>query len=349
MSDDTKQPNESTVQSEPHWEPFRLEFGEGVAHAPELMRFERVEKKTIWGYINGVKSETLDITLPEDFELPDPELPDREFLRAHIVATVRQFNGFGVGDFEIKKTDPALVNTNDPPDNGKRGKAYADLCWTFQGDDTNKNNINYSKTRDANYSSCAVVIRNLWKLLGARHTEYLNPPYDHSSSMVMEYLRYYAIYCHAFYGATQKKEKIIRNGAECLVPPIDPKEFDPKPGDALFVQDEKGSGHVFTITKVDENTIISCDGGQHGIGMPIPKEKYKKKNISATDGSCNGIRLRRHNRKKTLTIETYDMIEGYVERTITGWVKITDLLFTGELILLHRNEGAYYLPEPSPN
>lgn len=307
----------------------------------------------------------------------DPSLYE-EWLRPLVVQFVKQFNGFGVGDIK-QPHDPTRVNSAPDAHKGQRGKAYGNICFPFKGDEDW--NQNCSTIRSGSYgtkikdklvdpkgglSSCGLVVRSLWQLLGARHTNYINPPYTTAQAMV--FLRDYAVYCGAFYGtfggSNIKPIRLDEHGTqqECQLESIE--LFDPKQGDVIFIEgtrtkkDKKiNVQHVFTVISVDVTTdgyiITSCDGGQNSFKVPIKNGTLDVPYPG--DGSCNGIRLRKR------TFSGLKLVEYNANITITGWVKVTELEFPGELIIPQRNRGKrranllaeqfikYYLPEPSPN
>jgi len=139
-------------------------------------------------------------------------------------------------------------------------------------------------------SSCGLLIRSAWRFLGAKDP-LLDPPYR-PGSVITNILKY----------ATQ-------NGA---MNKLTPDEFDPHPGDVLYVV-APGHQHILTVTEVDDDgtTIRSIDGGQ------ISKK--------VDDGGCNSIQAReRKLDKQTLTFD-----DG---KKIANWIDVTKLPFSEPMV-----------------
>lgn len=321
----------------------------GQIHQPQLMNFI-AKTQDIWAELKISSAST-----KED---------KNRVLGPFIAAQAKAVSGFGVGNIEKKYIPKNYLDTGKVAKRGERGQAYGDICFLFEPDnDTNGNNTSYATTishrndTKPKNSSCGVVVRSIWQRLGARHTDYIDPPYSgkdtkgyDKSGKVMNYLRDYAVYCGAFYGTfLGSHNEPTKNGKECTSKPLDFDNFDPKLGDAIFVYDPKktGSEHVFTIVEIvtsestqDQKVFISCDGGQCG--------------DIAYDGTCNGIRLRKHTCTKSIEMPNDIKIITAAARAgasrrvraVTGWVKTAELKFTGNLVTVRRNKGENYLPYP---
>jgi hypothetical protein len=157
-------------------------------------------------------------------------------------------------------------------------------------------------------SSCALVVRSLWRLLGARDVfkdandkvkRIIDPPYRPGSAMAL--LREYAERSNAF--------EIIRTRADL-------DRADPQQGDAIFIN--KGNRqHVFTIVERKGDKFISVDGGQ----------------ADPVEGGCCSI----HRRERTL--RAGGLLFDGDDRPITAVVKLARLSFTAPLIDLERVAG----------
>lgn len=193
------------------------------------------------------------------------------------VRLLLQMEGFGFDD------DPI----------GRRN-AYIDILF-WGKDEKNSTRWSYKScpTPPCLHSSCGLVVRSLWLLLGARDMpgwgHKLNPPYR--IGLVMSDLRNFANKCGALHQA-KSNNGFKRNEFLDLKPSI---------GDAIFIW--KGNRqHVFTlIDDVKGNKFISIDGGQNGC-------KGKDK--------CCGIKKR----KRTLTNKTRARFSGD-DRPIMAVVK----------------------------
>ncbi len=314
----------------------------GVPHAKDLM----------WFLPAYFKLEDL-VAEPDPYADP-PDPPDYSGLRAVIAAIVKSFNGFGVGE----------IKTDDRPPDG-RPQAYGDILFAFAGDKSF--NSTYAKARDkpktgGHHSSCGLVVRALWLLLGARH-DLVNPPYKPES--VMTFLRAFAIISGAFTGMTGGVLATARDkgglgpneGKGITVPRLTWENFNPQVGDVIFINniDEKsdyyGSQHVLAVTEIDTPksdksiTLISCDGGQAGATTPDLPYKSAGKEV-LDDGACNGICLRKrrfsNSGKKILAVG------DLTDREVTGLVDISKMSFVDPITMPFRNIGRRNLPEPPP-
>jgi hypothetical protein len=219
-------------------------------------------------------------------------------MRAKAVKTLREFYGFGVSDLPKG-----------------RNAAYGDLIAFDESPSTRASLLQKTVTN----SSCALVIRSLWRLLGARDfvreddskgkaksgrivDEFLiDPPFSSDGLLIGRLLRF-ATLCKAIH--------FVRGDAELAA-------FDPKPGDVIFLTKQvfkpgKNAGdppvsssaqHIFTVTKRDGDTIFSIDGGQPApakladgteLKLPVsvpsrPKGAKGESGDRLPDGACNGI------------------------------------------------------------
>jgi hypothetical protein len=347
------------VPEPPH---YKLTLGE--KHAPGLIDFEE-KSCDFFTYFLGKFIDKQEMMTKQQYE---------NLLRSKVVEFVKSFNGFGVDD--IKKPSNASDNGIEA-EKGKeptRGMAYGDICWPFKED--KGLNKAYSENKILGFSSCAVVIRSLWQLLGARHCIYINPPYGKKQDgWVMNYLRDYAVYCGAFSGSFPPSNEPPErsDGLNDKKIPCDPisttlteKNFFPKQGDVLFLQKANGTkAHVLTIVEISDDKITSCDGGQGQFIISQKTKDNKTVQVTVKDNPCNGIRLRTRTLEYSKKVErgsNYMLKDKYGDtKYITGWVDITKLEFLGDLIIPHRNLGKvigtkpdgtedrvkYYLPEPS--
>lgn len=215
-----------------------------------------------------------------------------------------------------------------------RQDAYIDiLFWGKDEKDSMRRSYKSCPTPSCNHSSCGLVVRSLWLLLGARDMpgwgHKLNPPYR--VQMIMPDLRDFA----KRYGAlcTPKNgDKFTR--AEFL-------NLKPSTGDAIFIW--KGNRqHVFTLIAVIEDpyegpeyTFISIDGGQNGKG----------------NGRCCGIKRR----ERTLANECWAHFSGD-DRPIMAVVKFDKLIdsFVAPMVKMVKNKANYSgigpcPPDPMPN
>lgn len=195
----------------------------------------------------------------------------RSILREHVVLLMQQIEGFGYDD----KNAPG------------RQKAYIDILFWGR----NETEIMRASFKECSkkQSSCGLVVRSLWLLLGARDASKprdaskhpIDPPYQYN---VMINLREFAKAHNALKQAQTDKGLGREDFLNC----------SPKPGDAVFIW--KGHDqHVFTLIDVQNDRFISIDGGQSGPGN--------------RDGCCCGI----ERRERTLASDShgpYAMFEG---------------------------------------
>jgi hypothetical protein len=188
-----------------------------------------------------------------------------------------------------------------------RCDAYVDaIAWNESNEF--RRGLRSCPTPDGNCiaSSCGLVVRSLWRLLGARDVFFddkgriklLDPPYKNGS--VMANLRRFAELCGAL--------KVINNRADF-------DRANPQRGDAIFINKDR-SQHVFTLIDRNDNRFVSIDGGQGGNG----------------DGNCCGIRQR----TRTLPAGSLIFTEDQAQRPITAVVKLASLRFTARLIDIER-------------
>jgi hypothetical protein len=201
------------------------------------------------------------------------ELSDAE-KRAAMVALLEQTKHFGHAD------QPA----------GRR-QAYGDLV--APGEDKNMRQALLAKV--TTNSSCGLLIRSVWRFLGASDP-LLDPPYKPGS--VLDNLIAYA----------------RANGA---IKDLKTNAFKPKPGDVLYIVSPDGAHrHILTVTDVEDDgaTILSIDGGQ-----------YRK---TVDDGGCNGIMARKRQfDAKTLSFPG----DG---KKLNTWIDTTKLPFSEPMIEL---------------
>jgi N-acetylmuramoyl-L-alanine amidase len=216
--------------------------------------------------------------------------------RQKVVDVISAFNGFGVGD------RPA----------GRRA-AYGDIiAW---GEQPAMREALLQKT--LTNSSCGLVIRSAYRLLGAR-SRVLDPPYQLGTGISGPVG--FAKDCGA-YNPASSVDSVQRGDAIVLYQELpDPKD----PTKKLVRQ------HIFTIVDRDGDTLTSVDGGQSappGSGLD--------------DGSCNGVRKR----VRTFAADRRSLVgDG---RPIVGWIDAEKLKFTAPIILPVRNpSGNADLPEP---
>ena len=326
--------------------PPNLQLGGGVPHAKDLMMFWPAHISTV-----GIYS-------PKQ-------------LRAYAAAIVKTFNGFGIGTI---KTDV------DPPVG--RNLAYADILFTWAGDE--RRNKAYSTARGVSYSSCALVVRSLWLLLGARHR--LLIPYENQTAI--ENPRAFAILCGAYRGKvcwclrepvkkkwiTKDEIKVIEEQRGYKVKGGGPNdkwplwdEFNPQSGDVIFLNhpDPKNpSQHVLTVTEIEKQKdetndtyiqLIGCDGGQRNANAGLGYEPGQ------TDDTCHAIKLKRRLFEKHGTIVHKRREDGEVvketeyrvrprgdisDRVVSGWADVTKLDFAAPITWPWRNYGNLNLPEP---
>ena len=158
-------------------------------------------------------------------------------------------------------------------------------------------------------SSCGLVVRSLWRLLGARDVftdaaggpiRLLDPPYRPGT--VMTALRRYAE---------------LSGALEAVRTRADLDRANPQPGDAIFIN-AGNSQHVFTVVERDGDRFVSVDGGQSGNG----------------DGGCCAIQRRERTLNRGAVSFAGDA------RPITGVVKLSRLRLTAPLIDLERRTPA---------
>jgi hypothetical protein len=147
-------------------------------------------------------------------------------------------------------------------------------------------------------SSCGLVVRSLWRLLGVRHA-LIAPPYVPGSVMV--------------------NLRKLANDVGALRPVKQRSDFDAanvRPGDVIFI-DRATSQHVFTVIERQGNVFTSIDGGQTAAG----------------DEPCCSIQRR----TRTLPAGGLIFEEEKEhQRPITGVVKLDGLPFTAPIIDLVR-------------
>ena len=219
-----------------------------------------------------------------------------------------------------------------------RQDAYIDiLFWGKDEKDSMRRSYKSCPTPSCNHSSCGLVVRSLWLLLGARDKPWeehkLNPPYKVRT--IMSDLRTFA----DRYGALHKaKSNDGFKRAEFL-------KLKPSIGDAIFIWNENGQ-HVFTLIDVivdayedPEYTFISIDGGQNGC-------KGKDR--------CCGIKRK----ERTLTTDktkTWARFSGD-DRPIMAVVKFDKLVhsFVAPMVKMVKNKANEpgldpCPPDPTPN
>jgi len=259
-----------------------------------------------------------DKTLNEYIQLKEDEwakkiFPDYINLSAHplrtkVVEILQQMEDFGV---------------HDKPEG--RAYTYGSLIMLW-GD----NNLDYwKKGCDKNRSSCGMLIRSLWRLLGCRAPS-LSPPYSMDPNKRM------------FDGLFNAARATNYNARKSIKTFADLTAANPQPGDVVYIQDPHTNdpGHIFTIIKRDGDgvsnpiTFVSIDGGQTGPG-------YK-------DGGCCGI----HRVTRTLPIKsiTYPPSHGKT-RKITYVIKINEMLpaFTARIIELKNTQNEFQERSEQPN
>jgi hypothetical protein len=202
----------------------------------------------------------------------------------------------------MRKLDDLGIR-DDPP--GRRD-AYIDAIAWNESDEL-RHGLRTCPKVDGNciLSSCALVVRSLWRLLGARDVfankagqpmQVIDPPYRVGTAMTM--LRQYA----QLSGALED----IRTRADL-------DRANPQQGDVIFLN-AGTSQHVFTIVERNGDRFVSVDGGQSGVG----------------DGGCCGI----HRRERTLMPAAIKFVGD--ARPITAVAKLGRLRFTAPLIDLER-------------
>jgi len=210
-----------------------------------------------------------------------------------------------------------------------RRDAYIDILFWGKGEKEihRKSYEKCPKNGSCLHSSCGLVVRSLWLLLGARDVpgwgHKLNPPYR--IGMVMSDLRNFANKCGALHQA-KSNNGFKRNEFLNLKPSI---------GDAIFIW--KGNKqHVFTLIDVKGNKFISIDGGQDGC---------------KGEDKCCGIKRR----ERILTNETWARFSNE-ERPIMALVKFDKLIdsFVAPMVELVKNKANYSgigpcPPDPMPN
>jgi hypothetical protein len=208
-----------------------------------------------------------------------------------------------------------------------RQNAYIDILF-WGKDETKEQRYSYeSCPGSCHHSSCGLVVRSLWLLLGARDMpgdkRELNPPYrlKRAISGPLNFAdRYGALHqANSNNGFTR---------AEFL-------DLKPSIGDAIFIS-KKGNGqHIFTLIDVKGDTFISIDGGQNGKG----------------NGKCCGIKRR----ERTLANKTWARFSGE-NKPIRAVVKFDKLIdsFVAPMVKMVKNKANYSgigpcPPDPMPN
>ena len=172
-----------------------------------------------------------------------------------------------------------------------RRNAYGDV---IAGTDTHVRAALLQK--DPRNSSCALVVRALWRFLGAEDEKLLD---RFVIAKPFEYVCAFARQCDAWTD----------------VHPGD--DFTPRKGDVLVLV--KGPRqHIFTLVDVDGDTFTSIDGGE-------PSE-----DAGVDDGTCNGI----HRRVRQLDRETLCFAGD--DRPVVGWIDVAKLQFSAPRIGLDR-------------
>lgn len=233
-------------------------------------------------------------------------------LRTKVVEVIAQFNGFGF---------------DDQP--GGRRASYGDLIMHGEREQTRAGNL--TKTLAA--SSCGLVIRVLWKLLGVDDPR-LEPNYQ-QGSVIPDLLAIAKGFSALHKGEADFKTTFL-------------SEDGPKRGDVIFInrtttkKDKDGNDvkvflqHIFTVIERDGNTFFSQDGGQS-----VPKAL--KATIKLDDGTCNGI----YKRKRVIDPNTLIFSPDDEQRPVAAWIDVTKLEFTKPLIVPIRGVDTG-IPDPDP-
>lgn len=224
---------------------------------------------------------------------------DPQRFRERVVEMVSLFNGFGHDDRPY----------------GRRA-AYGDIiAW---GEEPSMRAALLEKT--LGNSSCGLIIRSLWRLLGARDP-LLDPPYKLGT--VISNLRTFAINNGAYHPVRRRED------------------FNPQPGDVILLTKEEADPssptgkryrqHIFTLLRREGDVFVSLDGGQSA-----------PPGTSLDDGSCNGIRKRRR------TLSRSGLFFERDDRPIVAWIDVTRLPFTAPIIGVLRGNNPE-LPDPEPS
>lgn len=203
-------------------------------------------------------------------DLPEDELRDR------VVEILEAMVDLGLDDV--------------PP--GRRA-AYGDV---IAGTDPKYRQTLLAKDRRA--SSCALVVRAVWRFLGAEDAKLLD---QFVVSKPFQYVCDFARKC----------------GAYTAVRPGD--HLCPRRGDVLVVY-RGTSQHIFTLIDVDGDTFTSIDGGEPSMLNGVD------------DGTCNGI----HRMMRELDRRSLVFHGDLNRRPIIGWIDVSKLRFTRPRIELDR-------------
>ena len=258
-------------------------------------------KLTLHDYFRIGENEWAKKIFPEYIKMP--EYP----LRTKIIEILQQMEDFGVHD-----TPPGRAYT------------YGSLIMLW-GD----SNIDYwKKGCDVNRSSCGMVIRSLWRLLGCR-LRFLKPPYDYLDNDKKMFTGLFKV------ADEYSARKVIQNFKDL-------ENANPQPGDVVFIQDPNvgDAGHIFTLINRDGDgvnepiTFVSIDGGQTGPGFK--------------DGGCCGI----HRVTRTLPSKTITFPPSHGKtRRIFYIIKINEMLsaFTAPIIELKNTQNELQERAEKPN
>jgi hypothetical protein len=157
-----------------------------------------------------------------------------------------------------------------------------------------------------------LVVRSLWRLLGARDGAQIDPPFR-ADTLITDLQKY---------AAQSKALEFIRTRADL-------DRVDPQKGDAIFLGTATAlppgtAQHVFTIVERAGDQFISVDGGQGG--------KLGVGDGATDDGPCCGI----HRRVRTLKRGDIVFVEDKQQRPITAVVKLERLSLTAPLFGVYR-------------
>ena len=226
---------------------------------------------------------------------------------------ISQFNGFGFDDTPEGRRD-----------------AYGDLIMHGERENTRKANL----TKTSAASSCGLVIRVLWKLLGVDDPR-LEPDYK-QGSVIPDLL------------AIAKESGALHQGGSDFKTNFNSVQGGPNRGDVIFInrtttkKDKDGNDtkvflqHIFTVIERDGNTFFSQDGGQ-----AVPTAL--KATLKLDDGTCNGI----YKRKRTIDPDTLIFTPDDEKRPVAAWIDVTKLKFTKPMIVPIRGV-ATGIPDPDP-
>ena len=227
---------------------------------------------------------------------------DVEARRKKAVEALYELNGFG----RTSKPRPDLRNVT------PRGKAYLDAIFAGEKDATVGGYL--LDQTDCGASSCGVLVRNLWHLMGVRDPT-LSPPY--AAGKVFTLLRAVAASHGALHAA---------NDADFIA------SFDPKPGDVLYIAGH-GAQHMITVVERHGGDLYTVDGGQ----IAPTHNTFKYAGLpSIDDGGCMGIRRRIHRfsiRGKTVHIDKDN-------KDVAWWVDFAKLKFDGPIIMPWKTDKA---------